>query len=724
MRAAVLLSFLLLAGVASGCHQQPRPAASSSVFVEQHFAGRFQNVASGAQLGAPWLAAGGAGGVQAVYAAHSGTGALLVLHGEGVPALWLGGSAATAALPLKLEHPPLYADVDQHLAYAAIPASSGNGPQLVRRDLAVADAQWQTVLTAQAPGWVADQLYAVKAHPASPKLWLVGTIGSLAAGQEAAPPLAEPAPLDQHPPATPEADAYGSVTLCRLDANAAPLALTELLPVRDLDTLELAPLADGRALLHADSVLYIADPDAADQIVKIHKDEDPLEFQIFADLDEPTVAWLYYPPQSTDEGTNRAGEEFTPGYVVAIDTTGTELSRLEVGAVPFSQFVGEWRKRRCFLAASSSGVVLADLAKQQLSWLLRQGGEVPLYLLPAARQLWAAVPDGIVGIGLDDLVKLAPGLSAAQALSKEQIAELKPAVEALGWDWPATQLSPLMAQTGRLTLFDTADASASFAEFDWSMSAQHASRLLIARAPQDDDLAMLGQDMSEVDQYCRGLLATLGWSAAVRDETRGTQSPSELQVIYQLQPELKAPLSPGEFELWINDQAVTMSLTAATSGFPAGVVSLEDARRNAADAVSAKLQAAGESTGGMEIGNAVSAGWLVLANAAADSLSPEQLPESVPALRLEVLVGTVPLGQTAPPRLFVVMLDAVTGQQLAITEHSYSASVELRRAHGEFAAWGAPPPALGAAAPGAVPPPQAAPPPPQPATPPSPAAGT
>ena len=727
MRVVILLGTVLLTVLAGGCHQQPRPAAKSA-FVGEHFVGRFQNVASAGQLGAPWLAAGGADGVQALYTSRSGAGALIVLAGDSVPALWVGSASASEALSLQLEHSPLYADVDQHLAYAVLPASGAAAPQLVKRDVAVADAQWQTVLTAQAPVWECDQITMVTAHPASGYIWLAGRIDGVATGEPAAPTdtqePTQPAPPDeqaapaepqpgeqenteQQPQSEEKPEDYGSVTLCRLDAQGMPAALEQTLPVRDLDSVELAPLADGRALLRVDDVIYYADPDAADQLVKIHKDEDPLEFHIFADLDEPDVAWVYYPPQAESAGTNRPDEASSPGYAVAIDTSGSELSRMVVGDVPFSQFAGEWRKRRCFLAASSSGVALADLGKQQLTWLLRQGGEVPLYVLPAARQLWAAVPDGIVGIGLDGLVALAPSLNASQALSAEQIAEVKPAAEALGWDWDATQLSPLMAQTGRLTLFDTADETASFAEFDWSLSAHHASRLLIARAPTEADLAFLEQAASPVEQYCTSVLTALGWGQAERDSTRGTQSQSELQLIYRLAPELGPPLSPGEFTLWITDQAVTMSLTAATSGFPTGIVSLEDARASAAQAVTDKLTAEGGSAGGLLIGNDVQAGWLEMASANADSLSPEQLPESVPALRLEVLVGESQL------RLYVVMLDAATGQQLSVIEHGYSASVELRRANGEFAPWGAAAPAAAgnAAPPEATPPPTAAAPP-------------
>jgi len=124
--------------------------------------------------------------------------------------------------------------------------------------------------------------------------------------------------------------------------------------------------------------------------------------------------WLYFPPRQTSQGTDRPIVLNDTGLVMAVNLQGTQLGLCDTGDVSFSQFIGDWRQRRCFLAASSSGVALADMAKQQLTWLLRQDSEAPLYLLAGARELWAVVPSGIMGIGLDDLA-LAPGIATPQA---------------------------------------------------------------------------------------------------------------------------------------------------------------------------------------------------------------------------------------------------------------------------------------------------------------------
>lgn len=686
---------MMLVLVVAGCQPRPHGGAQSG-YIEQKFIQQFHQVVSAAQLGPEWQA-GGAADLLQVYASHDGRRALLTLSGPDYPALWVDGRAGAPAVAYALDYPVLFADPDQGQVYSATAAVESTAPLLRQRELAQAGADWKKLLAAEYPAWDADAILAASRHPQSPMLWVVGSVGAAPAVE----PPVESAPAEnaqnrteaagaphETPQLADEPQVYAAITACRLTADFTPQAPSTTLPAEDLDTLELAPLADGRALLHVGSKVFLADPESSAPLAEIFNAPGGRDFKLAADMDAGGVGWLYFPPQSSSDGTSRVAAPAQPGLIVAIDDQGQELGRVSAGAVPFDQFAGSWREQRCFLAANTAGVAQADFSKHSLGWLLRQGGDIPLKLVPQARELWAVLPDSIVGIALNDLAKLAPKLLAAQVLTAEQAALLKPAAQALNWDWPAVQLSPLLARTGRLTLFNALDQDASWAEFDWALSANHASRLLIARAPTAQELRLREQAPEQIDTYCHALLTALGWPEAQRDMARGSQDALELQYFYQLLPSAQPPLSTGEFRLWITDQAAVLTLTAATTGFPENTLRVDDARALVAERVMAKLEAEGLSASGLSIARQVQAGWVDLDSIGSDSLSAEPVAHSVPVLRCEALVGA------AEPRLWVVYLDAATGQELALLDRGFTPANLLRRASNAFETVGTPRPEM------------------------------
>ena len=213
-------------------------------------------------------------------------------------------------------------------------------------------------------------------------------------------------------------------------------------------------------------------------------------------------------------------------------------------------------------------MLTVDFATQTTQWALRDGGEVPLHLVADGAQLWALLPDGISGIAANRLLKLAPTLAAAQVLSRAEMQPVRTAVEALGWDWKSTLISPLSPHTGRITLFNAADPASELAELDWSPSRKHVSRLLAARPALDADVefAALTPDAQKVRM--QGLLTALGWPDAQVDELRSVSGSGEVTYTYSLKKDCPEGCAPGEFGLWQGEHVLSRSTPRPTSCRP------------------------------------------------------------------------------------------------------------------------------------------------------------
>jgi hypothetical protein len=200
-----------------------------------------------------------------------------------------------------------------------------------------------------------------------------------------------------------------------------------------------------------------------------------------------------------------------------------------------------------------------------LTWLLRHGGDSPLFLLADGEQLWTAVDEGLYGISAAGLRQQSPNLAAAQALPRSQALPARSAVEALGWDWAATQISPLAGLHGKLTLFDSGDPNSSWAEMDWSAQGRRAERVMVVRTPRQADSSLRLADDAALEQSCRTLLEALGWPDAQLSAQGIARDEFNLQASFEL-AEAGNGASAGEFSIWITDAATLLTLESAEVG--------------------------------------------------------------------------------------------------------------------------------------------------------------
>nr|MDQ3023673.1 hypothetical protein [bacterium] len=412
--------------------------------------------------------------------------------------------------------------------------------------------------------------------------------------------------------------------------------------------------------------VFLLDPDSgADVGQQIFEGE--REVLLAADMTQQ-IAWVHVPPQSASSGTGREDRAQLPGTLVALDSAGKELTRIETGQTRFSQLTGDWSSARALLARDGVGVLLADCGAGKSSWALRNGGDVQLHLLAGGAQLWAILPDGIAGILASKLVRLGPQLTASKVLPREQLQPVRRAVEALGWDWKSTVISPLSANVGRFTLFESADPGSQLAELDWSPSRKHVCRLLAARDSGSSDAEFARLTPEQQRLRMGELLTALGWPTAVVDEARTLSTEIESAFTYTLQPAAQPGYSAGEFSLWQGD-SVLLTLDAPTAPLPDGVIAMEAAGAKALETITVAKPASPEiavdangaagAAGSAPTIQSTHAGWVLPGS---DTLLPEAEGDAIPAYEVHL--------RSALPecRQYRVLLNAQSGDVLAVHE--------------------------------------------------------
>ncbi|GEM_PF-2464690 len=520
----VVLALSLL--LAAGCTIQPAGKRTQSAYVQRELSPAFSTVATAAQLGDDWQDTGWLRTVTEVYATLDGSRALLLR--TGAHSLWLDGGGARS---LSLDRSIDCADPGRGTIYTIKGSAERENDSILTRELP--EGSWRMLMASTNIGWPGGRVSALARHALGDVLWANHWLPYQVNGRH----------LDVGY-VTEDGDFISSGSIDRGESEVRTIG-----PV---------PLAGGDALIiSGDAIWFVSSGiDGAEEVCSLPAGR---ECQLVADIAEPETAWLLVEPQRGGAGTAREGAGEEPGYLVAFNTHGAELARISTGDVRFTRIFGDWAKRRALLLHPSIGVALANAQTGELTWLLRQGGAAQLQLLPGG-QVWAFVPDGIIGIEGDDLIRLAPKLAAEQVLTREQLALIKPAAEALRWQWDDVQLSPLVHEPGQLTLFNAGQVDADWAEFDWDLSRELVSRLLIARRPEPGDLKLPGLSDAQLDEQVLALLSALGWPDAAREAERGTHGADELNAFYRLRP---ADGEACEFQLWITSGATMLKLSAA-----------------------------------------------------------------------------------------------------------------------------------------------------------------
>jgi hypothetical protein len=525
----VVLALGLL--LAAGCTIQPAGKRTQSAWVQRELSPAFSTVATADQLGDDWQDEGCRQPVTQLFATLDGRSALLL--GRGGTQRWFdkGHLQDLAAEPFIWE-----VDFSERRAYTVDRATEDENDHLLVRSFPV--DEWQHLPATTGESWPGGRIIRVDRHPAGDGLWVC------------------------HWP--PDGREGLTAVVGRISAAGEYSALAEV--TRDPASrrgIEPVALAGGDVLVIAGDWVWHVDAagSKAEPLFELPTDRSCI---LSADPVDPEVCWLLVFPEQRGAGTARGVPGNAPGRLVALNTQRDCLTQISTGSVKFVRVYGDWQNRRALLLHPSIGVALANAQTGELSWLLRQSGAAQLQLLPGG-QVWAFVPDGIIGIEGDDLIRLAPKLAAEQVLTREQLAQIKPVAEALRWRLDDVQLSPLVHEAGRLTFFNAGEVDADWAEFDWDLSRELVSRLLIARQPESAELKLLGLSDAQLDEQVLAMLSALGWPEAAREAGRGKHNDEELNAFYRLSPEGEAI---GEFQLWITSGATMLRLTAA-EGSPA-----------------------------------------------------------------------------------------------------------------------------------------------------------
>jgi len=519
----------VLPWLAAGCPVDQGGSHSATGTAALHPRALVSTLATYDQLGSAWEQLEGARSIYDISATADAQRALIRLRGWGGPAIWFADNTFTQT---QLGFDPVFVDPAQGLTYKITEEAEGptnrlSGYKLPRRELTV---------THEVPR---GRLLALSAQPDEQCAWF-------AIRRDAEGPRAATIEIGWFNPQ----QLFG-ITLKLPDQAPLP------------DHVRLVPLAAGGALVEAAGVLYHVDRAGTQQRLEYALPAER-EYLLAADSANARVFWLHLAPVTAslseatapDGNPKQAIAERQPGELLAVDLDGGELGRLATGVAAFSQIAGDWDQQRALLAQKHTGVVLADFAQHQLSWLLRQDADTPAYLLPGG-QVWAFTGDRIVDIGADELIELAPKLSAAEMLSRNQAEELRPVTDALGWNWSEIQVSPLAGTEGEMAFFDTGDLAASLAEFVWNIEDQRVVRLHLTRTPTAADRELLAQSTDTVEAPARQLINVLGWPDAGWLADAGFSADDELKVLYELKPGQRPE---GIFTLWITTGATYMQL--------------------------------------------------------------------------------------------------------------------------------------------------------------------
>jgi len=496
-------------------------------------------------MGDVWADAGCPASARSIWSNIEGSRALIMLRG-GTSALWYDSGNLES---VELGRKPAWVNAALGVAYAIGDSEEGKDDLVLKRSLP--QGEWEQVFSCEDAYWDGLQIRSITGHPAS------SMVSLLVSGMPEYKPLdIDPATLEgdarqlleEYRSLPPTSSKYPEIKTGQLTGDDE--FKTESFNVSgsdDTSDIHIAVLADGTHLTGwGNEILELT------YAIQENKD-----YQLVADVTDAQVFWVYIKPSQSGKGTGRDAPGSQPGGLFAINTDCELLGKMPVGTLEFNTLACDWANRRALLADPAYGVALADFEQYEFSWLMRNNGEVPLFLLPGG-QTWALLDKGIVRLGVDELIALKPKLAASEVLNRDDIELIKPVAEALGWGWPDTQISPLLTYTDRMTFFDAGGMDASLAEFDWDAGDERVSRLLIAREPTGSDLNLLAMDNRGLATYLnKTLLPLLGWPGVECDISQRAQDEDERQVTAALTPDEQ---STGEFQLWITTGAMLMTL--------------------------------------------------------------------------------------------------------------------------------------------------------------------
>jgi hypothetical protein len=646
-RIALLCAALLLAG----CPKRGGGDLTVGTHVQPKFRQSFKTVLTPEQCGPNWDAIAGGHAIRSIESSADGHQTLILLRGADTPALWVDRVQMGEVRELRLGQSAPVPDVERAMAYAVNEgASETDLAAYVQR--ALPEGDWTPVAATAAPQ--PGETVQGASHPGAEGAWLLERRGIATASSQ---PQAGQGIMDRIPPTFVAEPLTTTAELWAVHVSSGSVQETLVQTQVDVETpLQLAALGDSAVAVSIGPTVYRL-ASAGGTPAAIYTAPAGREFTLGADATGPEV-WIYLHSVGANAGSERAADTEQPGELIVIDTGGTELGRTALGQASFSEFAGQWEQQRCILCRSAAGVAVADLANDTLSWPLRSGGDTPLYLVGGGREVWAVMPDEIAGIGTDELLSLSPSLAASQVLPREDLQLVSEVVDALGWNLPDVQVSPLIGRTGRLTLFNTADADSEWAELDWSASRKHVSRLMLARGVSEADAPL--RDEATGEAQLKQLLALMGWPEAAL-LSPAVNIEGDMQAIYALSPAPVPGGSQGEFRLWINDEATVMTLEAPTQPLPDGALDAAAARAKAAELAAGVVS---ENGADVRVGLQPQAGW-------APEGTPHALMPEVEGKGVAVWAVNV-LGAGPRPQLHTLYIDAVSGELLESREQGSS----------------------------------------------------
>jgi hypothetical protein len=207
-------------------------------------------------------------------------------------------------------------------------------------------------------------------------------------------------------------------------------------------------------------------------------------------------------------------------------------------------------------------------------------------------------------------------------------------------------------------LFNASDPGSELAELDWSPSRKHVSRLLCARAADDNDKQFATLPPNEQKQKLVALLTALGWPNARLDEAASTAGLDEmggLTYAFTLSPSVAPGCSTGQFSL-LQQDSVLLSLDAATAPLPSGVLTLDSAGEKALKLIDE--QAVKDADAGLTV-QSVLAGWTT---GERKDMLPETEGQSRPVYEVRVR------SKTPQCRQYRLLLNALNGDLIDMQE--------------------------------------------------------
>ncbi|MBN2081593.1 hypothetical protein JW859_05215 [bacterium] len=518
------LTALLLLGLAlTGCPTD-QPTEKAAPLERRELTTAFTRLATDAELGSSWAELGGAQSAYSVNATPAADRALVMLRGYSKPALWYTEGTFT---PTFLGHESIFPDpaLSRIFQIQERPEESTN--QLLCYKL----PKHEYVSTQNFPR---GKVLGMANQPGESRSWFCVLGTNPASGQHSI-----------------EVGWFNEESLfgASLDADPAVAA----------NGIHLAPLATGPALILAGGKVYLVKGNGQQELLDIALDSEHVNL-LAADLADPAVFWVHYGPRPAAVSGDELPLTTIDGELVAFNLDGRELARLATGSAAFSQLVGDWTNRRALLAQPQTGVAAADFLTERFFWALRHGGDSSVFILPGG-QVWAFANEEVLSITAQDLLDLAPQLTAGELLTRDQAELIRPVCDSLGWDWPEVQLSPLSPGDGRLCFFNTGDLAASLAEFDWDLVNERVSSLHLARRPTADDQKYLPASTDNLlPTGVTRLLAMLGWQDSAVVEASAVRRPDELYLQIELEPEARPT---GTFTFWITPESTYLHLDSA-----------------------------------------------------------------------------------------------------------------------------------------------------------------